>query len=82
MSNRPSAAVAINMYETGSQSVTSDSMAHHDGEFDAIVELARRAGMLVTLDGQIGREKYQSIAGSLVSFRHFVETLRSQFATQ
>lgn len=45
-------------------------------EFDQILALAREAGMLVTLDGQIGREKYQSIAGSLASFKRFAEALR------
>jgi hypothetical protein len=44
-------------------------------ESDKILALAREAGMLVTLDGQIGREKYQSIAGSVASFRRFAEAL-------
>jgi hypothetical protein len=43
---------------------------------DEILELARGAGLLVTLDGQIGREKYQSVAGSLASFMRFVDALR------
>jgi hypothetical protein len=47
------------------------------GEFDEILTLAREAGMLITLDGQIGREKYQSIAGSIASFRRFAEALRT-----
>lgn len=47
---------------------------------DDILELARRAGLLVTLDGQIGREKYQSIAGSLASFMRFVDALRQTLA--
>ena len=46
-------------------------------EFDEILALAREAGMLITLDGQIGREKYQSIAGSLHAFRRFTEALCS-----
>ncbi|WP_172820467.1 hypothetical protein [Burkholderia vietnamiensis] len=29
----------------------------------ALVALARDAGMLVTLDGQIGRERYESVTG-------------------
>ncbi|SOE53431.1 hypothetical protein SAMN05446635_0548 [Burkholderia sp. OK233] len=47
----------------------------HDAasEFDEILALARSAGMLITLDGQIGREKYQSIAGSLHAFKRFAE---------
>jgi hypothetical protein len=49
-------------------------------EFDEILALAREAGMLITLDGQIGREKYQSIAGSLASFRRFAEALRMTLA--
>ena len=45
-------------------------------DVDDILELARGAGLLVTLDGQIGREKYQSVAGSLTSFMRFVDVLR------
>ncbi|ALE59005.1 hypothetical protein P0D87_12245 [Paraburkholderia sp. RL17-368-BIF-A] len=40
-----------------------------------ILTLARNAGMLVTLDGQIGRQKYQSVAGSLQAFRRFAQAL-------
>jgi hypothetical protein len=46
------------------------------GSVEDILELARDAGLLVTLDGQIGREKYQSVAGSLSSFLRFVDALR------
>ncbi|WP_148662452.1 hypothetical protein [Paraburkholderia phytofirmans] len=49
-------------------------------ELDEILALAREAGMLITLDGQIGREKYQSIAGSLASFERFAEALRMAVA--
>ncbi|WP_168788168.1 hypothetical protein [Paraburkholderia aromaticivorans] len=48
-------------------------------EFDEILALARESGMLITLDGQIGREKYQSIAGSLHAFRRFAEALCNNF---
>jgi hypothetical protein len=44
-------------------------------DFDAILALARESGLLITLDGQIGREKYQSIAGSLHAFKRFAEAL-------
>jgi hypothetical protein len=44
-------------------------------DFNRILALAREAGMLITLDGQIGREKYQSIAGSLSAFRRFAQAL-------
>jgi hypothetical protein len=47
------------------------------GQIEEVLELARSAGLLITLDGQIGREKYQSIAGSLTSFMRFVEALRA-----
>jgi hypothetical protein len=50
------------------------------GQIDEVLELARSAGLLITLDGQIGREKYQSIAGSLTSFMRFVEALRASIA--
>ena len=46
------------------------------GNVEDILELGRDAGLLVTLDGQIGREKYQSVAGSLSSFLRFVDALR------
>ena len=44
-------------------------------DFARILALAREAGTLVTLDGQIGRQKYQSIAGSLHAFRRFAQAL-------
>ncbi|CAN7476483.1 hypothetical protein LJR029_000811 [Caballeronia sp. LjRoot29] len=47
------------------------------GESDEILALARNAGMLVTLDGQVGREKYQSIVGSIASFMRFADAVRT-----
>jgi hypothetical protein len=49
-------------------------------EIEQIVQLAREAGLLVTLDGRIGRETYQSVAGSLASFLRFVDALRGALA--
>ena len=49
-------------------------------EIEAIVQLARDAGLLVTLDGRIGSETYQSVAGSLTSFLRFVDALRGALA--
>ena len=49
---------------------------------DDILELARDAGLLVTLDGQIGREKYQSVAGSVTSFMRFVDALRETLVAE
>jgi hypothetical protein len=51
-----------------------------EGDFNEILALAREAGMLITLDGQIGTEKYESIAGSLASFRRFANAMRTLFA--
>ncbi|MGY6123563.1 hypothetical protein ACW9YQ_24880 (plasmid) [Paraburkholderia strydomiana] len=48
-------------------------------ELEEILALARDSGMLITLDGQIGREKYQSIAGSLHAFKRFVDALCNNF---
>lgn len=45
------------------------------GDLSRILTLARDAGMLVTLDGQIGQQKYQSVAGSLQAFRRFAQAL-------
>lgn len=39
---------------------------------DTILAIARRAGMLVMLDGRIGRETYQSVTGSVSSLHRFV----------
>jgi len=47
-----------------------------EDEFDEILALARESGMLITLDGQIGQERYQSITGSLASLRRFAAALR------
>jgi hypothetical protein len=51
-------------------------------EAEALLALAREAGMLVTLDGQIGREKYQSVAGSVASLQRFAAALRDMFVEQ
>jgi hypothetical protein len=42
---------------------------------DTLLALAREAGLLVTLDGQIGREKYQSVAGSVLALQRFAAAL-------
>ncbi|KML60959.1 hypothetical protein VL15_07595 [Burkholderia cepacia] len=49
-------------------------------DLDTLLALAREAGLLVTLDGQIGREKYQSVAGSLLSLQRFAAALRARAA--
>lgn len=57
-----------------SDHATKDPRTH---DTDAVLELARAAGLLITLDGRIGRERYQSVAGSLSSFLRFVDALRA-----
>ncbi|MGU7812168.1 hypothetical protein [Burkholderia sp. AW49-1] len=42
----------------------------------ALVALARDAGMLVILDGQIGRERYESVTGSIATLARFAQALR------
>ncbi|USU18182.1 hypothetical protein [Paraburkholderia fungorum] len=61
-------------FHTPAESQPDDASGAGD-DFNRILALAREAGMLVTLDGQIGREKYQSIAGSLNAFRRFARAL-------
>ncbi|WP_373558475.1 hypothetical protein [Burkholderia sp. MSMB1459WGS] len=42
----------------------------------ALVALARDAGMLVTLDGQIGCERYESVTGSIATLARFAQALQ------
>lgn len=49
-------------------------------DLDSLLALAREAGLLVMLDGQIGREKYQSITGSVLSLQRFAAALRARAA--
>jgi hypothetical protein len=64
---------------TSTDSQSRDALESAD-DLNRLLALARDAGMLVTLDGQIGREKYQSIAGSLNAFRRFAQALCSTSA--
>lgn len=40
-----------------------------------ILEMARNSGMLVMLDGRIGREEYHSVSGSLQALQRFADAL-------
>ncbi|WP_412529801.1 hypothetical protein [Burkholderia lata] len=42
----------------------------------ALAALTRDAGMLVILDGQIRRERYESVTGSVATLAHFVPALQ------
>ncbi|KVV38101.1 hypothetical protein WT27_01710 [Burkholderia territorii] len=65
--------------DSGRQVATSDM---HDTsgtaglDMVALVALARDAGMLVTLDGQIGRERYESVTGSIATLARFAQALQ------
>ncbi|MBM2770026.1 hypothetical protein [Burkholderia anthina] len=45
-------------------------------DMQARVALARDAGMPVILDGQIGRERYESVTGSVATLARFAGALR------
>lgn len=45
-----------------------------------IVALARGVGMLITLDGCIGNERYESVFGSLTSLERFAQAVRESVA--
>ncbi|QVN21827.1 hypothetical protein [Burkholderia pyrrocinia] len=49
-------------------------------DLDTLLALARDAGLLVTLDGQIGREKYQSVSGSVLALQRFATALCARAA--
>ncbi|WP_105132820.1 hypothetical protein [Burkholderia sp. BE12] len=49
-------------------------------DLDTLLALAREAGLLVTLDGQIGREKYQSVVGSVLALQRFAAALDARNA--
>ncbi|MBN3835683.1 hypothetical protein [Burkholderia sp. Ac-20344] len=42
----------------------------------ALVALARDAGMLVILDAQIGRVRYESVTGSIATLVRFAQALQ------
>ncbi|MGK8206132.1 hypothetical protein ACRS8P_33030 [Burkholderia cenocepacia] len=45
-----------------------------------LVTLAREAGMLVMLDAQIGRERYESVSGSVDALARFVHAVQLALA--
>lgn len=47
-----------------------------------ILDMAREAGMEVTLDARIGRTEYTSVHGSVKALERFVEEMRSALADQ
>ncbi|MGF6603656.1 hypothetical protein P3T23_008410 [Paraburkholderia sp. GAS448] len=45
-----------------------------------ILKMAGDAGMLVVLDGRIGRTEYRSVHGTFDAFQRFVQALESALA--
>ena len=68
--------------ETRTPAAVSPTRASAGDDAETLLALARSAGMLVTLDGQIGREKYQSVAGSLRAFQRFAAALRDVLSAE
>jgi hypothetical protein len=46
-----------------------------------IVKLATDSGLLVVLDGMIGKTEYRSVQGSLAALERFADAVGKQFAT-
>ncbi|KAG8152504.1 hypothetical protein [Burkholderia catarinensis] len=64
---------ATQLSDSGNQSGKPDAAAL---DTLALVALARDAGMLVILDGQIGRERYESVTGSIATLARFAQALQ------
>ncbi|RQR35057.1 hypothetical protein DIE23_10920 [Burkholderia sp. Bp9143] len=62
--------------DSGMRAATSDTSDTAALDTIALVALARDAGMLVTLDGQIGRERYESVTGSIATLARFAQALQ------
>ncbi|MEN2475323.1 hypothetical protein [Burkholderia sp. GS2Y] len=69
--------------ESGNQTVNPADKSDKSDKSDtaaldtlALVALARDAGMLVILDGQIGRERYESVTGSISTLARFAQALQ------
>ncbi|ABX19569.1 hypothetical protein KTD19_22710 [Burkholderia multivorans] len=61
---------------TSATSATSETSGTAALDMPALVALARDAGMLVILDGQIGRERYESVTGSIATLARFAQALQ------
>ncbi|KUY85447.1 hypothetical protein WS50_06765 [Burkholderia territorii] len=62
--------------DSGMRAATSDTSDPAALDTVALVALARDAGMLVILDGQIGRERYESVTGSIATLARFAQALQ------
>ncbi|VWD14964.1 hypothetical protein BLA50215_03498 [Burkholderia lata] len=64
---------ATHLPDSGDQADRSDAAAL---DTQALVALARDAGMLVILDAQIGRVRYESVTGSIATLARFAQALQ------
>lgn len=73
---------AMSCFEPGSRAAgrTGTSRSAAQGctvpNTQTLLALAREAGMMVMLDAQIGRERYESVTGSLASLARFARALQ------
>jgi hypothetical protein len=47
-----------------------------------IIEIAKKAGMLVLLDAQIGHQKYHSVCGSLPALQRFADAVCASMSAE
>jgi len=65
------------MYRTGAPAAAAPAAEPRAAlDTQALLALAREAGMLVMLDAQIGSERYESVTGSVAAFARFAQALR------
>ncbi|MDS0792269.1 hypothetical protein NUV26_08895 [Burkholderia pseudomultivorans] len=62
--------------DLGMRAATSDTSGTAALDTPTLVALAQDAGMLVILDGQIGRERYESVTGSIATLARFAQALQ------
>ncbi|KWK51288.1 hypothetical protein WT81_27950 [Burkholderia stagnalis] len=65
------------MYQTATGAPATSTASRAVPDTQALVALAREAGMLVMLDAQIGRERYESVSGSLAALERFAQALQA-----
>ncbi|KAB0631562.1 hypothetical protein WT67_30950 [Burkholderia stagnalis] len=65
------------IYQTGAPAAVAPAAEPRAAlDTQALLALAREAGMLVMLDAQIGSERYESVTGSVAAFARFAQALR------
>ncbi|WP_126284676.1 hypothetical protein [Burkholderia stagnalis] len=65
------------MYQTGAAAPAMPAASRSVPDTQTLVALARDAGMLVMLDARIGRERYESVSGTLAALERFAQALQA-----